>query len=475
VDRRNLLIAGLALGGGVGATIGDRAFAAIRPSERRFPKDFVWGCATAAYQIEGAVNEDGRGQTIWDVFSHTAGRIQQGATGDVACDSYHRFREDTRLLKNLGVGAYRMSIAWSRIFPEGRGQANQRGVDHYRRVVDDLLENGIQPYITLFHWDLPVGLPGGWQSRDTAMAFADYAGYVARQLGDRVSHFMTINEFRCFSDLSYKVGKFAPGLRLSDQAVNQIRHHGVLAHGLGVQAIRAHASAAVHVGLADNPVISLPVIETPEHVAAARRATREENAPFLTAVLEGSYLDHYLQAAGPDAPAVLAGDMRAIGSPLDFVGINVYAGQYVRADPSAAGYVVLRQLPSTPRMPLPWLYVEPESAYWAIRHVAELWQPRAIYISENGCVTKDPLVAGRVDDADRIMYLRNYIGQMHRAVVEGYPAAGYFLWSLMDNFEWAEGFTARFGLHYTDFQTQQRIPKLSAEWYRELIARGQLV
>jgi beta-glucosidase len=478
MDRRQLLTTGLALGSGAVTAAAGAASAAIAkgaPTARQFPAGFRWGCATAAYQIEGAVNEDGRGETNWDVYSHSPGRIVDGTNGDIACDSYHRYREDTKLLKDLGAGTYRMSIAWARIFPEGRGQPNQKGIDHYSRVVDNLLENGIQPYVTLFHWDFPTALRGGWQSRDTALAFADYAGFMAGKLADRVKHFMTINEFICYTDLSYKVGKFAPGLKLPDQEVNQIRHHGVLAHGLGLQAIRAHVGRDVKVGLADNPKYCVPVIETPEHIDAARLAMRRENAPFLTAVMEGKYLDSYLEAAGASAPQVLEGDMKAIGGPVDFVGLNVYAPDYVRADHSPAGYALVPHLPTSPRMILPWLYVGPEVAYWAVRHTADLWKPRAIYISENGCAAADPLVAGRVDDVDRVMYLRNFMSQLHRAVAEKYPVEGYFLWSLMDNFEWAEGHSARFGIHYTNYETQQRIPKLSAAWYRELIARNAVV
>src|SRR3954466_14308027 len=223
------------------------ALAAGAVKERRFPKGFQWGCATAAYQVEGAVKEDGRGETNWDIFSHTPGKVANGDTGAVACDSYHRYREDHQLLKNLGVSTYRMSLAWSRIFPEGRGQPNQAGIDHYNRVIDDLLANGITPYVTLFHWDLPAALPGGWQSRDTAKAFADYAGFMAVKLSDRVHDFMTVNELRCFTDLGHLQGIHAPGLKLPPAQVNQVRHHGVLAHGLGVQAIRAHATPGTHV------------------------------------------------------------------------------------------------------------------------------------------------------------------------------------------------------------------------------------
>ncbi|MES2444768.1 MAG: GH1 family beta-glucosidase [Pseudomonadota bacterium] len=444
------------------------------PLDLSFPKDFKWGCATAAYQIEGAANEDGRGKTNWDVFSHTPGKVANGDSGDVACDSYHRYAEDRRLLQNLGVSMYRMSLAWSRIFPEGRGKPNQKGVDHYKKVVDDLLANGITPYITMFHWDLPAALPGGWQNRDTAKAFADYAGYIAGQLADRVGNFMTTNEIRCFTDLSHKVGIHAPGLKLPDAEANQVRHHGVLAHGLAVQAIRAGAPKA-KVGLAENPTLYVPVIETPEHIDAARKATRDDNAMFLGAVMEGKYIDSYLESAGAAAPKVEPGDMAAIGSPLDFVGLNIYNPQYARADGSARGYATLPRLPSSPHMASPWLYVGPEVLYWGIRQVTELYKPKAIYISENGCSADDPLVAGRVDDSDRVMYLRNYLTHLHRAAAEDYPVAGYFLWSLMDNFEWADGYGKRFGIHYVDFATQQRIPKLSAHWYRELIKRNAVV
>lgn len=250
-----------------------------RPSELRFPQGFVWGCATASYQIEGAAKEGGRKPSVWDVFSHTPGKTFNGDTGDVADNSYHLYKEDVGLLKNLGVGAYRMSIAWPRVFPDGKGQPNPTGLDYYKRVVDELLANNITPYVTLFHWDLPEALPGGWQSRDTSLAYAEYAGYVARALQDRVKHFMTTNELICFTDNGYKIGHFAPGLMLPPAEVNQVRHHGVLAHGLGVQAIRASAPSA-QVGLAENAVVYVPVIENHENKEAARRATRDGTRHF---------------------------------------------------------------------------------------------------------------------------------------------------------------------------------------------------
>jgi beta-glucosidase len=432
------------------------------PRSLQFPGDFLWGCATSAYQIEGAVAADGRGRTIWDTFAHTRGKTYKGQTGDVAADSYHRFGEDVKLLKELGAKTYRFSIAWARIFAQGRGKPNDKGIAYYDRLVDELLKNDIAPYATLFHWDLPQALPGGWQSRDTAKAFGDYAGFVAKRLSDRVRHFMTTNEMVCFTDLSYKIGQFAPGLKLGDAAVNQIRHHAVLAHGLGVQAIRAGATSGTQVGFAENPKVYVPVIETAEHIEAAKRAFRQENAPFISAVLEGA-----------NAPKVASGDMDIIGSPVDFVGLNVYQPEYARADASKAGYAVDRRPTSYPRMASPWLFVGPEVMYWAVRSVTELWSPKAIYITENGCSGEDfQDAAGRIEDTDRVMFLRNYLTHLHRAVSENYPVKGYFLWSLMDNFEWADGYGKRFGIYHVDFETQERIPKRSALWYREVIARN---
>ncbi len=445
-------------------------------SDLAYPPGFLWGCATAAYQIEGAVHEDGRKPTVWDIFAHTPGKTYHGETGDVADDSYHLYKEDVRLLHDLGVKTYRFSIAWARIFPDGTGQPNPKGLDYYHRVVDELLAYNITPYITLFHWDLPAALPGGWQSRDTSKAFADYAGYIASRLSDRVHHFMTTNEIICFTDLGYRTGRFAPGLALPAGEANQVRHHGVLAHGLGVQAIRAHARGAVQVGLAENATVCVPVIEDAEQIEAARRATRNENAPFLTTIMEGRYPQTYLEQEGVYAPRVEPGDMEAIGSKLDFVGLNIYTPIYVRADSSPQGYAVLRPPASFPHMASDWIKVAPECIYWGVRNVCDLWHPPAIYITENGCSSDDVLTAdGQVEDTDRIMYLRNHLSQLHRAIREDYPVNGYFLWSLLDNFEWDDGYSKRFGIHYVDFATEKRIPKLSAAWYHEAIAQNAVV
>jgi beta-glucosidase len=444
-----------------------------QPSTLFYPKGFQWGCATAAYQIEGGAREDGRGPSIWDTFSHTPGKTYRGETGDVADDSYHLYKEDIQLLKALGVSTYRMSISWSRVIPDGAGQPNPKGLDYYNRVIDELLRNNITPYVTLFHWDLPQALDGGWQNRATAKSFADYAAYVSKRIGDRVHHFMTTNEFICFTDLGYQEGRFAPGLKLPPAQVNQIRHHAILAHGLGVEAIRANTPSGTQVGLAENAIVYIPVIETHEHIEAARKATRQENAPFLTAVMEGKYTDEYLEREGGNAPKAEPGDMKAIGSPVDFLGVNIYVPLYARADDSAKGYVVEPMPSSYPRMYSSWLALGPECIYWGVRNPCDLWKLKAIYITENGTSSDDVLTAdGRVDDVDRIMYLRNHLTQLHRAVKEDYPVKGYFLWSLLDNFEWADGFSKRFGIHYVDFKTLKRTPKLSASWYKDVIAKN---
>jgi beta-glucosidase len=467
----------VALGSGVTESLG--AAPTGGSASRKFPSGFQWGCATASYQVEGAVKEDGRKPSIWDTFSHTPGKVFQNQTGDIADDSYHRYKEDIQLLKALGAKVFRFSVAWTRVFPDGTGQPNEKGLAFYQRFTDELLANGIQPYCTLFHWDLPQALQdrfGGWQSRETAKAYATYAGYVAGKLSDRVKHFFTTNEFVCFTDLGYKAGQFAPGLKLAAAQVNQVRHHGILAHGLGVQAIRAAAKPATQVGLAENATVYVPVMETGAHIEAAEKATRRLNAHFLTAVMEGKYLDAYLKAEGAAAPKFTAEDMRAIGSPLDFVGLNVYAPEYVRAAHSEPGFVVVKKPSSFPHMASPWLYIGPEVIYWAVRNVSNLWKPKALYITENGCSSDDVLDPdGHIYDTDRLMYLRNHLANLQRAAAEGYPIKGYFLWSLLDNFEWADGYSKRFGIHYVDFKTLKRTPKLSAEFYKQVIGSNSVV
>ena len=460
-----------------GATALGAPPAAEASAVRRFPDGFLWGSATASYQVEGAAKEDGRGISIWDTFSHTPGKTHNGDTGDIADDDFHRFKTDIGLMKALGVKGYRFSVAWPRIFPEGTGAPNPKGLDFYNRVLDELLANGIEPFCTLYHWDLPQKLQdkGGWQSRDTAQAFAEYAGYTAAKLSDRVHHFMTMNELQTFVVLGYGEGTHAPGLKLDAAGLAQVSHFAVLGHGLAVQAIRAKAKAGTKVGLADNAVATTPVIETAEHIEAATRAMREENAMFLTVIQEGRYTDAYLQRLGPAAPKFTPEDLKTIGSKLDFLGLNVYQPTYVRADGSPKGYTLVPPPESYPHMFSPWLTIGPEALYWSPKLATKLWGLKEIYITENGASSADVLTPeGKVFDTDRVMYLRNYITQLQRAVSDGVPVKGYFLWSLIDNYEWADGYDKRFGIHYVDFATQKRTPKLSAEFYREVIARNAL-
>jgi beta-glucosidase len=445
-----------------------------------FPDDFLWGAATSAYQIEGAVNEDGRGRSIWDTFVHTPGNIADHSNADRTTDHYHRYKEDVRLLKALGVKAYRFSIAWPRVFPEGSGTPNPKGLDFYDRLVDELLRNGIEPFATLYHWDLPQSLQdrvGGWQSGETSRAFANYAGHVAERLTDRVGHIFTVNECSRFVNLGYGAGIDAPGLKLSQAKLNQVRHNVALAHGLAVQAIRAHGLAGTKVGPAEDIAACLPAIDTPENVRAAEIATRELNAGFLGVILEGRYTDRFLENAAKDAPKHTADELKIISSPVDFVGLNIYAPQnYVVAADRAPGFTVLPLPSSFPHMNSDWLRVGPETIYWVPRLAAKIWNIETIYISENGASAVDEVTAdGGVYDTDRIMYLRNYLTQLQRATREGVPVRGYFLWSLMDNFEWIDGFEKRFGLHHVDFDTQVRTPKLSASFYREIIKRNAVV
>ncbi len=447
------------------------------PSLRSFPPGFLWGSATASYQVEGAVKEDGRGPSIWDTFSHIPGKTHDGDTGDVADDYYHRYKEDIGLMKDLGLKGCRFSISWSRIFPTGTGAPNQKGVDFYKRMVDALLEAGVAPYCTLYHWDLPQALEdkGGWQSIDTCNAFADYCAYTSKALDDRISHFMTMNELDSFIELGYGTGMFAPGLKVGPAKLAQARHYSVLGHGLAVQAIRAATKAGTKIGLAQDATATTPVIEDEANMRAARVAIREENAAYLTVIMDGKYTDAYLQKLGADAPKFTAEELKAISSPIDFLGLNIYRPQYVRAADNALGYAPVPDPSSYPHMYSPWLDVGPEAMYWLPKLVSDTWGVKELYITENGCSSDDKVAPdGHVYDSDRVMYLRNYLTQLQRATTDGVPVKGYFLWSLLDNYEWADGYSKRFGITYVDFKTQKRTPKLSSAFYKEVIARNAL-
>ncbi len=452
-----------------------------------FPEDFWWGVATAAYQVEGASAEDGRKPSIWDTFSHTPGRTVAGDTGDVSCDHYHRFREDVKLIAELGVRHFRFSLAWPRILPDGRGAVNQRGLDHYERVVDELLKHGITPHATLYHWDLPQALQDryrGWESREIAGDFADYAARVAARLGDRVGHWMTLNEICTFARLGYGVRRtapHAPGLALERQKdVWQIVHHALLAHGLACRALRAASPKPCHVSIAEGMLAYIPVAETEKEVDAVRLAFRrsEVNGAIVVPLVTGRFDPFWLAERGKDAPEIRPGDMETIHQPLDAIGFNNYNGTYVRAADNAAGFEELPMFDGFPTMNLPWLHMTPECIYWGVRMTSEL--PGAervpIVITENGCPDGGtPGPDGFVRDTDRLMYLRAYLAQVQRAVTEGYPVKGYFVWSLLDNFEWAEGYAKRFGLVHVDYGTQKRTPKLSYGWYREVVRAGKVM
>jgi beta-glucosidase len=457
---------------------------------RHFPEGFKWGVATSAYQIEGAWDEDGKGPSIWDTYAHTPGNIKNDENGDVANDHYHRYQEDVALMKDIGATAYRFSISWPRIFPEGTGEPNPKGLDFYNRLVDALLDAGIEPFATLYHWDLPQALQdkhNGWQSRDTAEAFGEYAGYVAEQLSDRIRHFFTINEFRSFTEAGYhgfvvpgpvpRTVHLAPGLTVSPGELNQVRHHAVLAHGLAVQAIRANGKSGTKVGPAENIETAVPLIEAPEHIEAARAATRERNAPFLTVMLEGKYTDAYLEANGKDAPKFTDEDLNIIGSPLDFVGINVYCPvTYVVASDEPPGSLDVPFAKGHAKAAVNNFPIGPECLYWAPKFVQSLWGAKEIFITENGCAG-DEVIAddGNIYDTDRVMFIRAHLTQLQRATDEGVPVGGYFYWSSQDNLEWTAGFGNRFGLVYVDFDTLERKPKLSAEWFREASRQNAVV
>ncbi len=443
-----------------------------------FPQGFVWGAATAAYQIEGAAREDGRGESIWDRFSHTPGKTRDGHTGDVACDHYHRYEEDVALMAELGLKAYRFSIAWPRVLPQGRGQVNQRGLDFYRRLVDALLERGITPYATLYHWDLPVALEdaGGWPARATAEAFAEYAGVVAAALGDRVKHWLTINEPWCVSMLSHQIGEHAPGRQSWPEAI-AASHHTLLAHGLGAQAIKAAAPDA-QVGIVLNFEAVLPASDSPADRDAARWRDGYFNRWFLDPLYGHGYPSDMLAdyaAAGflPDWDALVRpGDLATIATPTDLFAFNYYTRTVVAGNGRPWEHRVLHL--DTPRTAMGW-EIYPEGLYKILLRLHSHYSIGRIFIAENGASYLHEVDAdGRVRDQDRIEFLRLHLAACHRAIAAGVPLEGYFQWSLMDNFEWAHGYHQRFGLVHIDYATQRRIPKDSFYWYRDVIARNGL-
>jgi len=437
-------------------------------------RDFTFGVATAAYQIEGASNEDGRGASIWDSFSHTPGRVLNGDTGDVACDHYHRWRQDIELLQELGIGAYRFSVAWPRILPDGGTHINQVGLDWYDRLVDALLAAGIDPWLTLYHWDLPQPLEdaGGWPQRETAHAFVEYARVVASRLGDRVKHWITLNEPWCSAFLGYHTGEHAPGRRDVRLAL-QAAHTLLLAHGRAVGVIRENAPGA-SVGISLNPTDVQPATDDPADIAASRRYDGYLNRWFLDPISGRGYpqdmLDQYASLFQP--PASLSADIAAIAAPLDFLGINYYAPTVVQADGRDAFLGVASVQPTREAVTEMGWVVRPSSLSSLLRRIANDYPMRELVVTENGAAYADPPPTdGRIDDPDRIAYIADHLSAASEAIAAGVPLTGYFAWSFLDNFEWAWGYSRRFGLVHVDFSSQVRTPKQSAHWYRDLLAR----
>lgn len=443
----------------------------------RFPKHFLWGVATAATQIEGAAKKDGKGESIWDRFAATKGKTFRGETPAVACDHYHRYVRDFALMERLGIRHYRMSVAWPRIFPTGRGRTNEKGLDFYDRLIDSALKHGITPWVTMYHWDLPQSLEdeGGWRVRSTPEAFANYARTVVGRLGDRVKNWMTLNELPSFIGAGYQLGVHAPGAKERRKIVNQCFHHALLAHGFAVSAVREHGSRGARVGFVHNADNTVPVTEEAPDIAAARAEFARRNAQLMGPVFLGRYPASFLRAAGRDAPVVAKGDLAMIGQRTDFFALNIYTADFVRAGrngtpetlPHPKGY---------PQGTIWWLRIVPQTAYWSVRFSREAFDVPPIAITENGvCYDDEVNQTGEILDLGRIQYYRQYLCQLHRAIGEGFPVRGFFAWSFMDNYEWAEGYSKRFGLVYVDYATRKRIPKLSAHWYRRCIHSHQVL
>ena len=436
---------------------------------------FVWGVATAAHQIEGAYKEDGKGESIWDVFAHQKGKICNDANGDVACDHYHRYREDVALMKELGVGAYRFSLSWPRIFPDGAGKLNSKGMDFYSRLVDELLHSGIQPYVTLYHWDLPQKLfeRGGWLNEDSPQWFYDYADAVGKTLGDRVKNFITINEPQVV------VGGFngwphAPSLTYTTKDLSLITHNLLKAHGTAVKALRQTVEG-VQIGYAPCGWVTCPRDDTPQEIERARKHyfRVDPKNPFDTValfsdpVLKGDYPREYYSLFGAYLPKITQDDLRLISQPIDFYGQNIYSGFTVCEDEN--GNIVKEPFPAgSPKTFMRW-DVYPQALYWGAKFLYERYH-KPIYITENGMADLDiPRADGAIHDSSRIAYMESYIGELLRAKQDGADVRGYFYWSLLDNFEWADGYDPRFGLIHVDYATQKRTMKESFHWYKRFI------
>jgi beta-glucosidase len=438
-----------------------------------FPEGFVWGTATAAYQIEGAKDEDGRGESIWDRFTATPGKIADGMDGSIACDHYHRFESDLDLMKELGLQNYRFSISWPRVVPDGSGAVNAKGLAFYDRLVDTMLSRGIRPFATLFHWDLPQRLQeaGGWTSRATVTAFARYAEIVAKKLGDRVKDWMTHNEPWVVAYVGHLFGAHAPGVCDLKTAL-AVAHAILLSHGKAVPVIRTHSPGA-RVGIVNNLEWVEPASQREEDIAAAMRHDGAFNRWFLDPLFRGSYPGDMMAWFDAALPDVRDGDLKTIAVPIDFLGVNYYTRRIMAHDPAGRGgsFLAARQIhwPFTPRADFEEWEVAPEGLYRTLLRVAREYRPSQLFVTENGTSLPDvPGPDGAVHDAFRMRYVARHAAAVHQAITDGADVRGYFLWSFMDNFEWAFGFTKRFGITYVDYKTQKRTIKDSGRWYSKV-------
>ena len=446
-----------------------------------FRKDFVWGAATASYQVEGAAYEDGKGLNIWDVFCKEDGHVYEHHTGDVACDQYHRYKEDVAIMKELGLKAYRFSVNWARILPEGIGKVNEKGLAYYDNLVNCLIENGIEPYMTLYHWDLPYALHqrGGWLNPQSPEWFYEYAKLMAAHFSDRVSHFFTFNEPQCTVGLGYVTGEHAPGLKVGPYDCFSIWHNVLKAHGRGVQAIREAAVRPVEIGMAPCGALYYPATDSKEDIEAARkanfslpeadiRAVSWDVAFCADPVFLGQYPEDIMKSFGQYFPKNAEKDLELISQPLDFYGQNMYNAVPVRADENG-NPVRVDRYPGFPKTAIQWP-VTPEVLYWAPKFLYERYQ-KPFYVTENGMSSHDWVsLDGKVHDASRVDFMHRYLREFKKAAADGVDLRGYFAWSLMDNFEWAYGYSERFGMVYVDYQTQKRTVKDSGLFYKDVIA-----
>ena len=433
--------------------------------------EFIWGVATSSYQIEGAANEDGRGQSIWDTFCKVPGKVANFNNGDIACDHYHRFKEDLDLMKWMGVKAYRFSVAWPRVIPDGVGRVNEMGLDFYDRLIDSLLEREIAPWLTMYHWDLPEALQlrGGWNNREVVEWFGEYGEVLTSRFGDRVKNWMTLNEPFCSAWLGHLYGDMAPGIKDLQTALN-VSHNLLMSHGLACQVIRSNVSEA-NVGIVINVTPAVPATDSQVDSNAAQLADGFDNRWFLDPVFGRTYPADVIDALGA-SPEIHSGDMKLIAQDLDFLGVNFYFRQTVAADQNSKPLPIRSvNRENVKKTAMNW-EVHPQAFEEILLRISKEYSPKAIYITENGSAWNDEVINGEIIDDERIDYLVRHLDAMRSARNQGAPILGYFAWSFLDNFEWAYGYEKRFGLIYVDYKTQTRTPKKSALFYRQLLLNG---